>query len=432
MTAARAHCCLFSSAHGPKATANGIGRRKWRHFLILLVLTFGCPVGNRAGFAQPVAGQSASTLPRSASSQEDNTESRRRPPRLDVLSKAEWRRIDESVDRGLAWLATQQQPDGSFPTRASGQPGVTSLCIMAFLSRGHLPDHGPYGQALNRAIDYVIDCQRADGLLSYQEPTMASDSWLQATHAAMYNHCIAGLMLGEVYGQTDGPRAEKIRPVILAALKLAREMQSRPKTYAEDAGGVRYLKVIPPASRQGGDADVSVTGWYVMFLRSAKNAGFEVPQKLVDDALEFVRRCYDTGTGGFHYSLVPPRTYYTRGATGAGVLSLFLSGTYDATIERGAGQWILNHPFRPYGNTINSSDHYLYAVYYCSQAMFQLGGQYWEQFYPDTAAVLLENQGPEGSWTPEARDLVFGNAYGTALVVLTLTPPYQLLPIYQR
>jgi hypothetical protein len=46
--------------------------------------------------------------------------------------------------------------------------------------------------------------------------------------------------------------------------------------------------------------------------------------------------------------------------------------------------------------------------------------------------VLLANQEPEGSWTPDSRDLPFGNAYGTALVVLTLTPPYQLLPIYQR
>jgi hypothetical protein len=390
-----------------------------------------------AGSASVAFGQSSPIRPSSESAFADRARSievdgNRRTPRLEVLSQSQWQRIEASIDRGLAWVASQQQPDGSFPTQSSGQPGVTALCVMAYLSRGHQPDHGPYGQTLNRAIDFVMDCQRSDGLLSYQEPTMPSDAWLQATHAAMYNHCIAGLMLGEVYGQTDGPRAEKIRPVILAALKLAREMQSRPKTYAEDNGGVRYLKVIPPASRQGGDADVSVTGWYVMFLRSAKNAGFEVPQEFVDRALDFIRRCYDPSTGGFHYSLVPPRTYYTRGATGAGVLSLFLSGKYDAEIERGAGAWILSHPFRPYNNTINSSDHYHYAVYYCSQAMFQLGGPYWEQFYPLTAATLLENQEPNGSWTPDPRDRTFGNAYGTALVVLTLTPPYQLLPIYQR
>jgi hypothetical protein len=356
----------------------------------------------------------------------------RRPPRLEVLSDAEWRRIDASIDRGLAWLATQQEADGAFPTRDSGQPGVTSLCIMAYLSRGHVPGHGPYGQALNRAIDFVIGCQRQDGLLSYMEPTMGSSAWLNATHAANYNHMIAGLMFGEVYGQTNVERAQRIRPVILSALELARRMQTRPKANAVDAGGVRYYKVIPPADGQGGDADVSVTGWYVMFLRSAKNAGFDVPQKYVDEALDFVRRCYDPNKGAFHYSLVPPRTYYTRGATGAGVLSLFLSGRDDPEIERGVGKWILENDFRRYGAMINSSDHYHYAVYYCSQAMFQLGGEYWDRFYPETAATLLANQGPEGSWTPDSRDAVFGNAYGTALVVLTLTPPYQLLPIYQR
>jgi hypothetical protein len=261
---------------------------------------------------------------------------------------------------------------------------------------------------------------------------MGIPPWLAATHAASYNHNITGLMLGEVYGQTDAERAQRIRPVILSALALSRQLQERPKSYPVDAGGVRYFKVIPPAQGEGGDADVSVTGWYIMFLRSAKNAGFDVPQKHVDEALDFVRRCWDAQEGAFHYSLVAPRTYFTRGATGAGMLSLYLSGRHDADIERDTAQWILKNNFREYGRPMNSADHYHYAVYYCSQAMFQLGGQYWERFYPETAATLLANQRPEGSWTPDARDATFGNAYGTALIVLTLTPPYQLLPIYQR
>lgn len=32
----------------------------------------------------------------------------------DVLSDDQWRLIDSLVERGLAWLAKQQQPDGSF------------------------------------------------------------------------------------------------------------------------------------------------------------------------------------------------------------------------------------------------------------------------------------------------------------------------------
>lgn len=74
-----------------------------------------------------------------------------------------------------------------------------------------------------------------------------------------------------------------------------------------------------------------------------------------------------------------------------------------------------------------------YSAYYCSQAMFQLGGDYWKQFYPRFMNVLLENQNADGSWSPEGnRDGNFGSAYTTALVILALAPPYQLLPIFQR
>jgi hypothetical protein len=65
--------------------------------------------------------------------------------------------------------------------------------------------------------------------------------------------------------------------------------------------------------------------------------------------------------------------------------------------------------------------------------MFQLGGDYWAKFYPPLASMLIENQRADGSWDAEAAwDGAFGNNYTTALTVLALTPPYQLLPIYQR
>src|SRR5688572_18687001 len=45
----------------------------------------------------------------------------------DVLSAVEWRKVDAAVARALDWLAAQQEPDGSFPTRETGQPGITGL-----------------------------------------------------------------------------------------------------------------------------------------------------------------------------------------------------------------------------------------------------------------------------------------------------------------
>ena len=71
------------------------------------------------------------------------------PPADDVLTEEEWQALDQSVEKGLAWLASQQQPDGSFPTMPFGQPGVTALCELAFLSHGHVPDEGEYGERLH-------------------------------------------------------------------------------------------------------------------------------------------------------------------------------------------------------------------------------------------------------------------------------------------
>ena len=46
-------------------------------------------------------------------------------PLAAVLSPAKWQQVENAVDRALAWIASQQLTDGSFPTVDSGQPAVT-------------------------------------------------------------------------------------------------------------------------------------------------------------------------------------------------------------------------------------------------------------------------------------------------------------------
>ena len=90
---------------------------------------------------------------------------------------------------------------------------------------------------------------------------------------------------------------------------------------------------------------------------------------------------------------------------------------------------------RANGKRIGATDQFFYSTYYCSQAMAQLGGRYWEQFFPPLAKVLMSSQRANGSWPLEVDgggEAVFGNVYTTAMAVLSLTPPYQLLPVYQR
>ena len=79
-------------------------------------------------------------------------------------------------------------------------------------------------------------------------------------------------------------------------------------------------------------------------------------------------------------------------------------------------------------------DRYHYGLFNCCQGMYQLGGRHWEPFFPPVVETLLANQRPDGSWPAESHshDVRYGNAYTTALVVLTLGAPNQVLPIYQR
>src|SRR5690348_6358493 len=69
-----------------------------------------------------------------------------------VLPSEKWQRVEKAVDRALSWLSSQQEASGDFPTYESGQPAITSLSTMAFLSRGHQPGIGTYGKGINRAI----------------------------------------------------------------------------------------------------------------------------------------------------------------------------------------------------------------------------------------------------------------------------------------
>src|SRR5439155_18077437 len=202
---------------------------------------------------------------------------------------------------------------GSFPTLASGQPAITSLCVLAFLSRGHQPAHGPYGEKIGRAIDFVISCQKPDGLFSYQVPGPYYVA-REASATATYNHAIAGLMLGEVYGQVSGGRAKEVKQAIENALQFTRHLQVRPKDPA-DKGGWRYIRLKPSEA----DSDLSVTAWQLMFLRSARNAEFNVPQGYVDEAIGYVRRLWDPSSGGFYYKFAGGRGFgASRGMAGAG------------------------------------------------------------------------------------------------------------------
>ncbi len=348
----------------------------------------------------------------------------------DVLSPAEWQRVDSAVDRALAWLAAQQQPDGSFPTLDQGQPGVTSLCVLAFMAHGHNSVEGEYGQRLERATDYILSCQKENGLVTLfgpEGPRITADA--SNAEAVAYNHAIASLTLSEMYGMGQPKQAAQLSKVIDKSLSATLEMQRWPKNSPGNRGGWRYVNAFGEH-----DSDLSITGWQLMFLRSARNAGFNVPQQPIDDAIKYVRRTFHGQHGTFGYR-INPKNSRSRGMAGAGILALAHAGFHNSSEAQRASQWLLQHSFDEYnGNDGKPLDRYHYSLFNACQGMYQMGSPYWEKFFPRTVSALLANQRPDGSWDAERfhRDRPFGNSYTTALVVLSLGAPNQLLPIFQR
>src|SRR5207247_2878083 len=124
-----------------------------------------------------------------------------------------------------------------------------------------------------------------------------------------------------------------VKQAIGRALQFSREMQLRPKR-AIDKGGWRYIRVY---QRSGVDSDLSVTGWQLMFLRSAKNAEFDVPQRHVDEAIEYVRRLWDSSTGAFNYEMYQDArvgSRISRLMTGAAILCLSMASHHQTQIAR--------------------------------------------------------------------------------------------------
>ena len=104
-------------------------------------------------------------------------------------------------------LACEPTADRTVLFRRSirGSPPCTSLCMMAFIAHGHVPGKGQYGTRLERAADFVVSCQKPNGLVTKLART-ARQSIGRCSHeigsCAAYNHAISSLVLSEVYGMS--------------------------------------------------------------------------------------------------------------------------------------------------------------------------------------------------------------------------------------
>lgn len=311
--------------------------------------------------------------------------------------------LTKAVARGMEYLVSQQQPDGSFGDGRYGKNvAVTALSCLALMADGNLPGRGTYGEQVRKGLEFVLSSSSETGLL-------AAD----ASNGPMYGHGFATLFLGEVYGMTQGGGETNISARVHETLVRACDLIERSQN---NEGGWRYNPVPY-------DADVSVTICEIMALRSARNAGIEVPKEVIDRAVEYVRQCQNTD-GGFKYQLTSGFSAWPRSA--AGVASLYYAGIYkDDAIDRGV-KYLLENALP--GSSSVPAAHYYYGHYYAVQAMYLAGGDSWARWWPAARSELLSRQLEDGSWG----DPSVGPAYGTSMALIVLQMPKRLLPIFQK
>jgi prenyltransferase beta subunit len=302
-----------------------------------------------------------------------------------------------SIERGLAFLASKQHKDGAFGSGGySRNVAVCALGGMAFMSAGSTPGRGPYGDIVDRCIDFILAHAQDGGFITVQGAS---------SHGPMYGHGFATLFLAEAYGMTmRGDLREK----------LAKAVDLIVSTQNSD-GGWRYQ----PQRR---DADLSVTICQVMALRAARNAGIYVPHETIDRCIEYVKQSQNAD-GGFMYMIQGGQSAFPRSA--AGVVALYSAGIYEgAEIEKGLA-YLMQHI--PRGAAFNRESHYFYGHYYAVQAMWHAGGDYWTKWYPAVREALVARQRDDGSWMDS-----ICQEYGTAMACVILQMPNNYLPIFQR
>jgi hypothetical protein len=307
--------------------------------------------------------------------------------------------LEKAVIRGLDFLERTQNKgpgpeEGSWSDRSYGQvSGVVGLAMMSMLAHGEVPDDSKYGRVIQRATKYIVSTQdKSNGLLAGRSGS-----------SPMYSHGFATLALAEVYGQSQDP---SVGPALKKAVGLIlRSQEQNPQ------GAWRY-------SVNSTDADTTVSGAQMLALRAAANAGIEVPEAAIKKGVEFYKNCAVPG-GGFGYT---GRDGPSRARSGIGLLVLSLSGEYRAPETKATADFLM-------GGSTNDG-YFSYASYYCSQAMFQAGGKYWQQWNETMTPLIINLQKTDGSWGDMGD--TGGPTCSTAMCLLAIEINYNLLPIYQR
>ena len=356
-----------------------------------------------------------------------------------------------AIDLGTRYLIALQREDGSWPSdagkkfnehyevfrggKAVSHVGVTGLAVLSLLAGGHLPDRGPHGCAMDRAIGFLLSKVDEHG-------------YIASEGTRMYSHAFATLALAEVYGVS---RRTRVKEKLQDAVEFTVKCQNK-------TGGWRYVPFT-------NDSDMSVTVCQIVALRAARNVGIRVPQATIDRALAYIikssisDRDRNGPAGAYWYQPHDQRfNRHSFALCAAGLTALFQAGLYDdeqvrhfikthriqrdtppPTIRESVA--FMNQRYSKVWNRRPSPDHYFYFYgnYYAAQAMYQIGGNdltQWESWYSRVRDHLLlrmrtsehPDTGQPVAWWRSNVDT--SNAYATAcaLLILQFLPAILSLP----
>ncbi|MEY3394920.1 MAG: hypothetical protein RL346_1156 [Verrucomicrobiota bacterium] len=313
---------------------------------------------------------------------------------------------EAAVEKGLEWLKSTQQSDGSWSNRHVA--AMTGFGVLAYLGRCETPASEKYGDSCLRAIIYLVDLgMKQDGKLSNQ---LNDKHW-------PYEHAIATYALCEAVTFTnrlDAP-IPNLEAVTKKALDLIIENQH------EKTGGWDYA--YDKTGGRGGD--LSIAAWHIQALKAASHTGipFVKLKTAQKKATEYVKSMQGD-QGGFGYVRAHAGDSYAK-LTGAGVLCLQMSGKGDDSSVRKGVKHILEFTKFDY----NGRDSNLYAHYYESQAMMARGGTDWRTYNEIFRDPLIESQNPDGSWRAPGSGAAYGDIhYRSCLNILMLEVYYRFLP----
>jgi hypothetical protein len=323
---------------------------------------------------------------------------------------------EEAVVKGLRWLKSTQNADGSWT--GGNQCAMTGLALLAYLGHCETPLSEEFGDSCLKAITFLVNRGMAkDGVLS---------SSGEKNHLP-YEHGIATYALAEA--ATFCKQLDINVPNLMEVTQKAGQyiISNQHESGGWDYG---YLEKGP----RGGD--LSVVAWQIQALKACKHTGldFKNMTKCIRNGLEYVE-ARQGSDGGFGYAgkgdSHAPNGYHTL--TGAGMLCLQMWGKESAGSVRSGGKYIEKKSKLEF----NGEDCDLYGHYYEGQAMMNRGGEQWTKYNAMFRDQILNNQNPDGSWKapgggkkPNAVAALYASNvhYRNCLCILMLEVYYRFLP----